>query len=223
MVCAVYSNSWEFWVANVVLCHWANGSCRWRWYGPWKCWQPCMQHSVTFEKMLIQIQPCQTQTVGTYCTLRALQILHLNSSDVIFMQWLFGVITFCKWEHYRRWYTRVVQSQSMSKFVHCCVQQILTWNKHPIIVHLLWNSINNSLPTGQAVTRLHPGPLSTWTTPNTALKGHLSCFVLCILFVQLSTDRQITVSYLETLHFHCVHTAIIKLKPALYTAIGTTQ
>ena len=105
--------------------------------------------------MLTQIQPCRTQTVGTYCTLRALQILHLNSSDVIFMQWQSGVVTLWKWKHHRCCYIRVVQSQSMSKFVHCCVQQILTWNKHPIIVHLIWNSINNNnLPIGQAMTRV---------------------------------------------------------------------
>jgi hypothetical protein len=113
-----------------------------------------MQHSVTFQKMLTQIQPCQTQTVGTYCTLHALQILHLNSSDVILMQLQSGVVIHCKWDHYRCWYTRVVQSQSMSKFMHCCVQQILTWNKHPIIVHPIWNCINNSLPTGQVMTHV---------------------------------------------------------------------
>lgn len=139
---------------NVALCHWVNGSYRWWCYGPWKCWQPCMQHSVTFQKMLTESQLCQKQTLGTYCTLRALQILHLNSSDVVFMQWQSGVVTLCPWKHYRRWYTRVVQSQRMSKFVHCCVQQIPTWNTHPIIVHLIWNSINNSLPTGQVATHI---------------------------------------------------------------------
>jgi len=187
-------------------CHWADGSCRWRCYGPWKCWQPCMQHSVTFQKMLTQIQPCQTQTVGTHCTLRALQILHLNSSDVIFMQWLLGVITFCKWEHYRRWYTRVVQSQSMSKFVHCCVQQILTCNKHPIIVHLIWNSINNSLPTGQAATHvsiLVPCPHEPHQIRHSRVTSPALCSASCWFNSQLTNKLQ------SAILNHCISTVYI--------------
>jgi hypothetical protein len=147
-------------------------------------------------------------------------ILHLNSSDVIFMQCQSGVVILCIWKHHRRCYIRVAQSQCMSKFMHCCVQQILTWNKHQLLFILQGTVLTMACHQAKQQHTSPSGRLSTRTTPNTAVKWHLSCFVPCSLLVQLSNDRQVSeLSWNTAFPLHCVQTSVTKLKPALCTAI----